>query len=91
MTAFDLVFGFALNTIVLTVAGSAFLTLMFVRMRSTPYLVRYLALLALGIGAGAVAMLWATTEFRMAGAFFGGTTACFWCATHLLLYGPDVR
>ena len=87
----DVALGFALDTVVFTVAGSALLTLMFVRMRSTPFLVRYFALLALGIGAGAVAMLWATSEFRLAGAIFGGTTAVIWCATHHLLYGPDVR
>ena len=84
-------FGFGLITLLFTIGGSAFLTLMFARMRSTPNALRYVALVALGCVAGVVPMLWATSDFRIAGAIYGTTTACIWCAAHLLLYRSDVR
>jgi|GEM_PF-5590209 len=84
-------FAFALMALLLTVAGSIFLTLMYVRIHSTPIVLRYLALFALGCFAGAMTFFWAPVEIKLIGLFYGGTTACIWCVFHLLVYPADAR
>lgn len=87
----DLRFAFAimLATLMFTIGGSGILILLFARMRPTPVVLRYIALVAFGCGAGAFAMFWTSSEFRVAGSIYGVVTACLWCVVHMLLYPSE--
>jgi len=85
---FRMVVGFACITMIWTVAGSTLLSLAFSFLGNgqVSELIRYLTLLALGAGVGAVLVPGSTSVAAALGGFYGFSTAAFWVALNWLLY-----
>jgi hypothetical protein len=82
---------YSLLTMPFTVAGSAFLSLLFAGMTARPVVHRYFILVGLGalIGGAILLILGLPASFIAAGAIYGVVTACFWVGLHRAVFGSQ--
>ena len=76
-------------SLLFTIGGSTLLMFAFARMSARSNTLRYFALILIGVVAGGAVMLLISgpSLFVLAGAAYGGTTACLWAVFHRLAYG----